>query len=77
MEVKTSGSENIDRIPMVDKDLEAERSVRRGTEEQSPLTPINPLTGSPAELLPKRPKGSRYPGRKPPMPMPLGGAKDD
>ena len=78
--VEITADQIIDRIPLVDKDLEAEREAKRKAEKlrgEGP-PPIDPLTGKPAELISGRPKDSSYPGRKPPRPnMPMGGAMDD
>jgi hypothetical protein len=80
-----SSQKDLDKIATVDPELEAERRARREAEEQAQqnnptideLPPVDPLTGKRAELLPGRPKASSYPGKNPPRPMPMGGAKDD
>ena len=83
--VQETGDKDLDRIPIVDPELEKERRARQEAERQSrlnnptidKLSPVDPLTGKPAEILPGRPKGSGYPGSSQPRPMPMGGAKDD
>ena len=61
---------------MVEIGARLQRAIEEITGNDA-LAPIDPLTGRPAELLPGRPKGSSYPGKNPPRPMPMGGAKDD
>ena len=78
--VEKTADQILDRIPLVDKDLEAQREARRRAEElrRGGPPPIDPSTGKPAVLISGRPKDSSYPGRKPPRPnMPMGGAMDD
>lgn len=85
MEGKPGRPEDLDRIPIVDPELEAQRRTRSEAkireETNSPsidvLPPVDPHTGGRTELLPGRPKASSYPGNNPPRPMPMGGAKDD
>ncbi len=78
-------TEDIDKIYVVDRELEAERKAKEEAERQAQLNnppidtlrPVDPHTGRRTDLLPGRPEKSSYPGNKPPRPVSMGGAKDD
>jgi len=82
--VQETGNEELDRIPMVDPELEKERQTRREARRQEELNnpsmdklrPIDPQTGRPVEAT-KTPS-PMYPTNKSPREnVPMGGAIDD